>query len=181
MRAVEVVIVTAGFAAGAERATSCSSSRLADIQIRVLEIHPGIDDGHVHIHAVVIHAVDCNLRVVIGKDAPDAGWHILSADVRSRMSSNHIPRRAGRAAALPAGLPAPPPTSPSTRARRQSQPVSRKRWLTPCALQQLDFTVSLNTTIYIMALPSRHCIDAARHREAEQANDQEEGSTDNNR
>ena len=46
----------------------------------MLEVDSGVDDGHVHIHAVVVATVDGDLRVGLRKDALDAGGDRLGAD-----------------------------------------------------------------------------------------------------
>jgi len=79
MGAVVMIIVTARIASRPEN-TDGAVHTAGHIQLRMLEVDAGVDDRHVHIHAIIVAAVDINLRVGIGKDALDAGGHGLGAD-----------------------------------------------------------------------------------------------------
>jgi len=78
--AVVVVVVATGDADGSEDLGGAVDAGL-DVQVGVLEIDAGVDHGNVHVHAIVVGAVDVDRCVGVSEDALDAGGYVLGIDV----------------------------------------------------------------------------------------------------
>jgi hypothetical protein len=77
---MSVAVVSAGAAAPRKRTAAGAVRAPDDVQVGMVEVDPGVDDRHVDVHPLVVHAVDVEVRIPRREDPPDAGRDGLRLD-----------------------------------------------------------------------------------------------------